>query len=241
MNKTLMILALACLVACGGDDTDTNDTEETTTDTSETVDPDDLVVNKTQFGVPTWSVVGAELFVAPMTADTAKCLLEPKHRFDGLVWLPNTAHPEPFTGEFADAVDSCGFEAKNAFSEEEFSAPNGVFLGLLAVGSAAGSTPDYDEGTFIPSEKFPMVVDGDVRRDLVIVDSDQDRSYPDPIGLGYNVDGHSHVPLLFQMNLERMPAGATPPGNYTFRLAIRDATSQVDPTGWDIEVPFTVE
>jgi len=239
MTNLRMVMTLALLVACGGDDgTDLAGTMPTDTDGP---DGDDLVVNETQLGNPSWRVDGVELFVAPMDAETGNCILGANHTYDGSVWLPNLPHPEPFTSEIADGMDACGYAAKTVISSEEFTAPSGIFLGVVLVGSESGSTPDYESGSVIPGDLFPMVVDGDVRRDLIIVDGDQDRSYPDPMSLGYLVDGHSHIPLLFQMNMDRMPAGATPPGAYTFRLAIRDATSQVDPTGYDIEVPFTVE
>jgi len=244
MNRLCLMVAVACLVACGGDDS-----EDTLVSTDDGItDSDDpggggyeVELNETQVGSPAWGIVGAELFVAPMNAETAKCVLEPNHRYDLGVWLPSSIHAEPFDDEFGDAIDGCGFEFKSTISSEDFTSPSGIFLALIVEGSGSGSTPDYESGGYIPADKFPMVIDGDVRRDLVIVDGDQDRTYPDPISLGYNVDGHSHVPLLFQMNLERMPAGATPPGDYTFRLSIRDASAAVSEAGWDIEVPFTVE
>jgi len=239
MTKLWMVLALG-LGACGSDGS-TDLTDPDPTDSDDPVGGTSLVVNETQFGSPTWSIAGVEMFVAPMDVETGNCLLGANHLYDGSVWLPNVPHAEPFTSEFSVAVEDCGYTTKTVISSEEFASPTGVFLGLVLVGNESGSTPDYESGSAIPGDKFPMVVDGDVRRDLIIVDSDQDRSYPDPVSLGYLVDGHSHIPLLFQMNMDRMPAGATPPGEYTFQLVIRDATSQVDPTGYDVTVPFTVE
>ena len=244
MNKIWIFAVMSTVVACGsGDSDDPTTTDDGIVDSDDTTFPAgyDLVINQEQIGVPTWSIEGAEMFVAPMEAASAKCVLEPNHRFDLDVWLPNDPHPEPYTDEFTDAVDSCGFEFKTALTSEDFSAPSGVFLGLMLIGGGSGSTPDYDLGTFIAADRFPMVVDGDVRRDLIIVDNDQDRTYPNPVSLGYAQDGFSHVPLLFQMNVDRMPGGATPPGNYTFRLAVRDSNPPATAAGYDLEVPFTVD
>jgi hypothetical protein len=228
------------LVACGGEgDGDGVITGET--DSDDLPNGSGLEVNYSQFGNPTWGLAGFQMFVAPMDATTGDCLIGSNHTYDGSVWLPNVPHAEPFDDEIADAADDCGFAVTSVITSEQFTGPSGVILGLVLVGLETGSTPDYESGSTIPGDKFPMVVDGDVRRDLLIVDSDQDRSYPDPMSLGYLVDGHSHVPLLFQMNMDRMPAGASAPGDYSFRLVIRDASSQVDPTGYDVEVPFRVE
>ena len=238
MWRTVAVVGL--LAACGGKEAD-DGVSTGETDSDDGTDSVGLEVNSTQFGNPTWELAGFQMFVAPMDATTGDCLVGANHTYDGSVWLPNVPHAEPFDDEIADAVDDCGFDATSVITSEQFTGPSGVFLGLVLVGLESGSTPDYEAGSVIPGDKFPMVVDGDVRRDLLIVDSDQDRSYPDPMSLGYLVDGHSHVPLLFQMNMDRMPAGSTPPGDYSFRLVIRDASSQVDPTGYDVEVPFRVD
>ena len=95
-------------------------------------------------------------------------------------------------------------------------------------------------GSVINFDRFPIVVDADVRKEGKIVDLDNDFSYPGPDTWGLVVTGLSHVPLLFKTTSERMPAGAAPEGNFEWDVALRDATSIVSESGYDLVVPFTV-
>ena len=182
------------------------------------------------------------LFTAPLDGSAADCLLLGPHVQDGNGWLPGDPHDPPYTSEIRTAVERCGYRTDiGTFTAAEFQAGNAVHLGFVAVadpGSVPGSSPDFSSGDVIYSDRFPFVVDGNVRRDQIITDGDHDAQIVGPNELGLFVNGFSHIPVLMETGLDRMPAGATSPGDYTWEVLILDAFQ--GGSGYSVEIPFTV-
>lgn len=242
----LLLLPLA-VVGCKKDDPE--DTSPTTTTTT----PPEPVVQITPLGTPKWEVGSVVLFTGPAGDGTQTCLLSGNHTFDDDlgVWAPAAEHEPPYETEIADKLADCGLTlvadmgstGEVFLASADMESPSGVWLGLMIVpqaGNAPGSSPDFGLGDVIYDDRFPMVVDADVRRGEPIVDSDNDFIFPKPGDWGYVVTGHSHVPMLFRTSLERMPAGASSPGSYTWNVSVRDATDINTDAGVEIVVPYTV-
>lgn len=233
------MLNLLFLMACGGNTVDSAPPRDTGTIPR-------LKPEVTTLGDPDWEIGLLELFHAPLDPSVTPCLFEGNHRAQGANWLPGDPHEGPYGAELTEAVARCGYQLveDSTFSVEEWSDPNGIWMGLVITakaGGVQGSTPDYSLGDLIQDNRFPLVYDSDVRRDEVIVDLGTDGSFPSAYDLGYFVNGHSHVVMAFGSNQAQMPAGASAPGEYSWRLSLRDATSanQGD-QGYDVVLPFTV-
>jgi hypothetical protein len=227
------------LLACGGKVEDSAPPPDTGTIPA-------IFPEWTTLGDPMWEVSSMVLFQGPTSLDTATCLYEGNHRIDGGNWLPGEAHEGPYANELTGAMDRCGFVAvgDSVFTAAEYTDGNGVWLAMMLEpksGNVQGSSPDFGIGDIIFDDRFPLIYDVDVRRNEIIVDLDHDGSYPSTYDLGYFVNGHSHMPLVMGTSLEAMPAGATPPGDYTWNVVLRDATSanQGD-QGYDIVIPYEV-
>lgn len=230
-------LALAAAVACGKGEDSTPTVPATGTATPP---PATSIV---QLGTPMWSVTDVALFSGPDDMATASCLLDGPHLWDGSVWSPGEAHPPPYGDELSGKLAGCGLEADDAFEAAQMQGGNAIYLGLIleaAEGNAPGSSPDFPLGDVIYFDRFPFVIDADVRRDDLLVDTDNDSTYPDPDAWGFVVTGLSHLPALFRTTHERMPLGASPQGSYEWRVALRDATSIQGDQGYDLVVPYTV-
>ncbi len=194
-------------------------------------------------GAPMWQVADLVLFTGPAGATTEQCLLDGPHAWDGSVWSPGEPHDPPYGAEIRDGLQGCGLAEGKAFQASDIQDGRAVWLGLILEpkpGNAPGSSPDFPLGDVIYFDRFPLVVDADVRRDDLIVDADNDFIYPGPDTWGFVVTGLSHVPLLFHTTHERMPAGASPDGDYLWQVTLRDATSVVEDAGYDISVPYAV-
>jgi len=233
------MLLLIAMIGCGAPAEDTSPPEDT--GTIPHIRPE-----ITTQGDPDWEVGLIELFQAPLDPAVETCLFEGNHSFSGGNWLPGTAHDGPYEAELTEAISRCGYAPipDDTLTAEEWSDPNALWMGVVIVpkgGGVQGSTPDGPVLDMIADNRFPLVYDADVRRDEVIVDLSNDGSFPGVLDLGFMVNGHSHVVLAFGSNLTRMPAGASAPGEYTWNLSLRDATSanQGD-QGYDIVVPFEV-
>jgi len=235
-------LALAIMFACGGTDDTATAPPPVTTDTSSSTTAG--ATQQTVVGTPSWRVSSVTLFTAPLDPSTASCVLGANHQEISGVYGPGDAHLGPYDSEIANGAAACGFRADSTFTSAEFSGGQGVWFGLVLLptgGGVAGSSPDFDSGDVINWDRFPMLFDGDVRRGpFTIADGDLDGLFPGPDDFGFSVNGHSHVIMLLGSAVERMPLGATPPGEYTFNLNLRDATSDVSEAGWDVVAPFIV-
>lgn len=229
--------ALVALVACGKDDDSAVTVPATGTTTPA---PSTSIV---PLGTPMWTVSDVALFTAPIAFETEQCLLEGPHVFDGTLWSPGEAHPPPYGDEISGALTRCGATAKKEFEAADMQGGSAIWLGLVveaAEGNAPGSSPDFPLGDVIYFDRFPIVADGDVRRADLLVDTANDVIYPGAETWGFVVTGLSHLPLLLRTSLERMPAGASPQGDYEWRVALRDATSIQGDQGYDVVVPYTV-
>ena len=233
MTPTLL---LALLVGCGsGGEDETGVLPPTPTDTGTP-----WSFSATAIGEPAWNVGGITLFSAPLDPATQECLFAANHTFGQGVWGPGVPHDPPYDVEIVEAVAGCGYDAKVRFSEGEFEDPNGIYVALAiqpAIGAFPGESPDFDNGPVIQDNRFPMLISGDLRRGGIIVDQDHDGSFPSAADYGFSVDGRSHVVWATGSNITRMPAGATPPGDYTWEVTFTDATG----SAWDLTIPFTIE
>ena len=234
-----MWIALSLLWACGPKDEDSAPPPDTGTIPA-------FAPEWVTHGDPIWEVSSLVVFQAPMGVDTATCLFDGAHRIQGGNWLPGNAHEGPYVNELADGMDRCGYMGvtDSVFTAAEYSNGHGVWIAMVIepkAGNIQGSSPDFSIGDIIYDDRFPLIYDVDVRRDEIIVDREHDGAYPSTYELGYFVNGHSHVPMVFGSNLELMPAGATAPGEYTWNIIVRDATSanQGD-QGYDIVIPYEV-
>ncbi len=238
----LALILVPLLIACGGkEDTDTDIPVQTTSTTTTTTGGE---ITMEPVGTASWSVRGITLFSAPLSDEAPGCVVDGKHTKSIGVWGPGEAHPAPYDNEISAGAAACGYRVGESFTSEEFSGGNGVWLGVVLVpnmGNVAGSSPDFDSGDVINWDRFPLLFDGDLRRGpFTIADADLDGVFPGPEDFGHVVNGHSHAVLFLGSAVERMPAGATPPGEYGFHLALRDATSDVADSGWNVVVPFVV-
>ncbi|NCG22197.1 MAG: hypothetical protein GWP91_24540 [Rhodobacterales bacterium] len=239
----IALILVPLLLACGGkDDTDITVPGPTTIPSSTT--PTGTTVVSEIVGTPSWSVRGMTVFSGPLDASTTDCVVGDNHFIQLGVYGPGDAHAGPYDTEVENGVSACGYAIGNQFLPEDFSNGNGIWLGVVLVpnpGAVAGNSPDFDSGDVIQWDRFPMLIDGDLRRGpFTIADGDLDVTFPGPDDFGFTVNGHSHVVLFFGTAVERFPAGATPPGEYAFHLALRDATSDVSDAGWNVMVPFVV-
>ena len=236
-----VLIALGCgLLALSACKKDEEPPPATTDSLPTTVPPRNVIV---EVGTPMWQVSEIVVFTGPAGDGTQTCLLDGNHVWDGTVWSPGTAHEPPYDTEIRDALSGCGLTEKDTFDAADLQDPNGIWLALIVeakAGNAPGSSKDFPLGDVIYDDRFPMVVDADVRRDSLIVDSDNDFIYPKPGTWGDVVTGMSHVPLVFRTTHERMPAGASPGGSYAWHVLLRDDTSVVQESGWDLEIPYTV-
>lgn len=197
----------------------------------------------TPVGTPMWEISDFALATGPSGEGPMTCLLNGPHAWDGTRWIPGDAHDPPYATELRDKMSTCGLSEREDFVASEMEAPNGVWLLMMVTpktGNAPGSSPDFGLGDVVYEDRFPMVVDADVRRGEILVDIDHDFVFPTTTDLGYVVTGHSHVPMVFRTGLDRMPAGATSPGEYLWQVSIRDATSIVSESGYDFELAYTV-
>lgn len=234
-----MFAAMVLVLGCGGNP----EVEDTSPVTVSTTEPEPtLALTLETIGDPMWSLHDFVLFTASLLEESDQCLLLGPHVEDGYAWLPGDPHDPPYTSELTLAVDRCGYRMDVAsFTEAEFQAGNGVFLGFVAVaksGSVPGSSPDFSSGDVIYADRFPFVVDGNVRREQIITDGDHDAQISGPNELGLFVNGLSHVPVLMKTGLDRMPAGATSPGDYTWEVLILDAFQ--GGSGYSLTIPFEI-
>lgn len=241
MKSLLALVALALSASGCKKDEDPLPSGDTGAPTTTTPVPAPSVI---ALGSPMYSVTDIALFTGPAGDGTALCVMDPNHEFDLIVWSPGEAHPAPYSNEITGRLAGCGLTAKTTFAPADMEGPNGIWLGLIieaAAGNAPGSSPDFPIGDVIYNDRFPFVVDTDVRWNDILADPDHDFNYPAPDTWGHVVTGLSHFPLLYQTSLDQMPAGASSPGEYAWHVKIRDATSVVAESGFDIVVPYVVE
>ena len=233
-------IVLCCLIATSACKKDEEPPPPMETATTTTPPPGNSVI---AVGSPMWSVPDIALFTGPSGNGPADCLLDGPHAFDLIVWSPGDAHDPPYNTEISGKLTECGLTAKQEFAPADMEGSNSIWLGLVIVpvaGNAPGSSPDFPLGDVVYNDRYPFVIDADVRRNDLIVDSDHDFNFPEAGTWGHVVTGLSHMPMVFSTNLDRMPAGATSPGDYHWQVRIRDATSIVAESGYDLIIPYTV-
>ena len=138
----------------------------------------------------------------------------------------------------ASLVAAAGYQSAMFFTPADWAAPSGIILsGVMvpAMGAPTGATTDSASGPMIATSVFPIYVNTDVLRNLVVVDADFDGYYPtiDDALPAANLDGYSHMPLNFAENTAYLPGIS---GSYTFHVTVSDATG----SGWDVTIPFTI-
>ena len=243
MRPIVAGLVLALVGGCGGGGDDTGPIQPGTVDTdTETTGVGEIEV--TELGDPMWTVQDVTVFAAPAEVASGECVLGTDHHFSMDVFGPGLPHLPPYGSEVSDGAERCGFRIDDTFAAEEYSGGLGVWLGVVLVpkpGNVSGSSPDFDDGDVIYNDRFPVTFDVDVRWNEVIADSDHDSFMPPPSDFGFVVNGHSHAVLLFRTFLERMPAGAIPEGDYTWNMQLRDATSIVEESGYNVVAPYRVD
>lgn len=199
-------------------------------------------VTVTPVGTPAYQIVDTRLFAAPQGFDPN---FEP---FTATIEqiFPNhfpvrVPHAGPYDTELSEGLARAGFADRTAnplFDVSEFTAPSGVFFGLMRVpvpNAPIGSSPDFASGPIVPNAAFPLIVRGDVFRNGAIFDANAFVSTSNPVA---GFDGSSHNLNLFAENGSFVPAGTDLTGDYEYRLTYRDVATGT--TGYNVSARFRV-
>lgn len=212
------------------------------------------IVTAIPFGHPIWKPVDVHVFAAPIGtagdgyagfAHTAQILLPPPNHVlhPQLLIGPGTPHGAPYDSEIDEGVDHAGFHEGALFGTSEFANGMGVYLAWMTVPAPGvrGSSPDFRSGRIIPNSLFPIHVAGTALRNGALYDpyigTFDVPAINDP-GLtpSYNVDGHSHFPLIYADNSDFGPPGTSLSGLYAYDVVMTDRTG----SGWHIRAHFVV-
>jgi hypothetical protein len=202
-------------------------------------------------GHPTWAPVDFHLFSAPIgTAAsgyaefgaTMEAILPPPNHLPNpyLGIGPGAPHPPPYTHEIADNLVRLGYHQGNLFRSSEFSYGMGVWLVWMNIPTpgVTGSSPDFASGKIIPNSLFPTHDQGQTYRNGKLFNPNLGSFDVPPLdaSIGFNVDGHSHIPIFYAENADFGPPGTKMNGAYELRISILD----VNGNGYNIQADFTV-
>lgn len=207
----------------------------------------------TALGVASWNLEGVMIALAPSfgSASTGvaplytwlSTVLGPSHQLyvKENQYGPGTPHAGPYGSELYTLFTAASTPAQQTFTAAQFGAPTGVVILMNAVPNALaplGSSPDFASGRIIPNSLFPILVDGDLRRNGAMYDKDFDWQYRalDKFETPILKDGASHLLLWFGENSSFVPSVTDPKGNYDFELSVVDSSG----VGWVVHVPFVV-
>lgn len=202
-------------------------------------------------GAPLWEPVQARAFAATIgSLDTGPepyfewqaNLFGPYHTYSpSNGFVPGVAHEGPYESEIALLADEAGVTSTQSFLRAEFTEPSGVILLVMIApgpGAPRGSSPDFDEGSIIGNDVFPIRVTGGLYQGGEPYDLDLSGTY-----VGYDqlvppivADGASHFFLGFGLSSAFGPPGVDVVGDYVVRARAIDSVGE----GWEFEIPFTV-
>lgn len=200
-------------------------------------------------GRPTWKPVDCHLFSATIGTElsgyvefleTLASLLPPPNHEEvaGLGIGPGAAHRPPYNSELAEGIAAQGLREGRRFSRREFSNGEGVFLTCMVVPrpGTRGSSPDFPSGRIIPNRLFPIVGQGDAYRNRELFDPFLDFEVP-PLtsAIGFDVDGHSHFPVVLATNADFGP-DVDLRGRYRYDLTMTDSSDK----GWRLKADFVI-
>jgi hypothetical protein len=201
-----------------------------------------------QIGSPAWKPGAVHLFVgkcgtsASGFADGVKLVEQilPEHKYfpDQNLIGPKTPHQGNYDTELAQGLKAAGLVEQQTFTTAELASPSCLFIALMLVpqGGPTGSSPDFQSGSVVDPQAFPMIIDGNLHQAGKLIDTSYDFTYPAIGKLTPPVTGqsYSHMPMVFLVNDELVPQLA--PGAHDLSLKILDAQS----AGWRVTVAFTV-
>jgi hypothetical protein len=164
-------------------------------------------------------------------------LLQPRHApgASAGMFVSAERHPPPYDDETYEMLDARGIAATQAFSDVQFTAPQGVtMLMTLEPATPAPTAPsvDFDVGPVIDRQAFPISVDVQLYRNGAVFGQAFNRSLA--VSEGSPALSHLFVGLAGNSALGTL-AGA-PDGKYQYQLTMTDARG----SGWNVTVPFTV-
>jgi len=212
------------------------------------------VVTMMPIGRPVWRPVDAHVFAAPIgTAEdgyagfaaTAQAILPPPHHLlhQQLLIGPGAPHRGPYTAEIGHGVRASGLLEGSMFRSADFVNGQGIYLAWMNVPSPGtpGSSPDFAVGRVIPNVLFPIRVAGNALRNGSSYDPYIGTFDVPPIndpGLtpSFDVDGHSHFPVIYADNSDFGPPGTAIVGLYTYDVVMTDRSG----SGWHIQAHFVV-
>ncbi|HEX2875596.1 MAG TPA: hypothetical protein VHP33_30295 [Polyangiaceae bacterium] len=156
-------------------------------------------------------------------------------------FVPGVAHDGPYESEIASLAEKAGLTPTQSFLRDEFLDPSGVVLLIMLAptkNSPRGRSPDFEDGSIVRNDVFPIRVTGGVYRGGQPYDLDINGTY-----LGYDqftppisADGASHFFVGLGLSSAFGPPGVDPRGSYTVQMRATDAVGE----GWELEVPFVV-
>jgi hypothetical protein len=204
---------------------------------------------RSKIGSPLWEPTGILAITGELGTDLdsyvefLSSFVEPNHAWDDNDFLvaPAVAHAGPYDDELFELATTAGYVAKQTFTEEEFTAPNGVTIMMNFIpsaGAATGSSFDFASGPIIPNALFPIDQEGGMFRNGVIYDDAFENSFAGFHELMPPIvkEGASHFVWFFGESTFFGPPDAAAAGSYELRLNFIDSTG----AGWRVTVPFTV-
>ena len=222
-------------------------------------------VSLTVKGSPVWRPTDAYMFSAE-TGDGANgfaaigpavnCLYSVGEEgknwiFDSGVPKPQKEHPASYEDMFTEALSACGHVGKKTFPTSDFTDKKGLFFTLVLMPNPSlapqGSSPFFESGPLLGHSIFPITVDGELRREGVVIDPDFDQEIAALSALTYAGgeekipgEGFSHRPAILVASHEFVRDKITTeelPGDYELALNYTDATG----SGWTVIFSFTLE
>lgn len=212
------------------------------------------VVTMMPIGRPVWRPVDAHVFTAPLGVAedgyagfvaTAQAILPPPHHalHPQLFIGPGTPHKPPYDSEIGNGVRNSGFVEGSVFRNASFANGQGIYLAWMNVPSPGtpGSSPDFAVGRVIPNVLFPIHVAGNALRngsayDPYIGTFDVPALNDPGLTPSFDVDGHSHFPVIYADNSDFGPPGTAIAGLYTYDVVMTDRSG----SGWHIRAYFFV-